>query len=750
MTGHESLVGLRVVNLSGQVLSAQIAGWLLAQHGAHVTVVGSGREGAGSPASPFAPGTEFVDVDVCSSAELDELLSQADVVLRQGGSALADGLSGPSVPATAVVCTIWAHGSGSERPQSRIDDLLVNAYTGASAGQPGWLPGPSRLAVPVLSVMTGLFAAQAIIAELIAAARTGRKGAEVETSLLASASVLASLADAGPRSETVASRQSLPARGHSPLYAVYECADGRWLQLGCLHGGFVDAAIEVLGISSEILPLRSLPGFGDGVAPETDAIRIPFFNATEKAMRSRSSSDWLARFDAADIPAAPVCTPQEYVADTLRLRTSDTEPVRGGDQSLRPVLRFSSGPSSAPAGSSHGRVPLPSGVGPLAGITVAEFGNLIAGPMAARCLAELGATVVKIEPLSGEIYRQQQRPDFDPLNHQKSSLAVDLKSDAGRGAVQALMSRVDAVVCNYRPGVLDRLGLGFETVAEANPDVVFCQISAFGTTGPLAHQPGGDPLAAAITGLTATQGGEGDPVYVYGAPVDYTSALLASLGVLLGLYSRVQGNGGVLVDTTLIDAATLLVGEEYGRTPLPAAPDEALATQYRASPTHGLYPTADGDWLAIVVSRDAELEALRRTLAEGVEQSTAPRTRVGRDRNITEAEIAKALLTRPAAEWVDTLSSQEVPCEVVRDGVLHSEDPELTACGLVREYSRGGGQSVRSAARWIGSRSDGISVGVRSPLLGQHTIEILDCLGFDRPSIKQMLDEKSILAEEAL
>lgn len=720
----DPLVTLRVLDVTGGLPAARICGSILADHGADVTVLAGGQWQESSSPAPtvFARNVRYVLAEPGENAALKVQLDWADVIIGAAGkeSQLRDYLDQRT---DLIVCTISGFGAASSRAGLAIEQILVDAYSGASAAQTGWQPGPSRIALPVLSVLSGLLAAQGILAALIRQQRTGESGGHVETSLLAAASLMAApvsdkLGQLAPEPTT------FPARGAAPLYALYECEDGGWIQLGCLHGGFVDAAIEALDISEEVAILRRMEGFGDGVAISDPDISTPFFGSVARAMIRRPATEWLKVFDDADIPAAKVCQPGEYASDALGFGARMTVFTdQCGRQLTRPAeyIRYdwhdgASGAAQARRFDTLLDVPR-SGDGPLTGVLVAEFGNLIAGPMAGRCLAELGATVIKVEPPTGEIFRQQQRSEFFPLNSGKLSLAVDLKVGGAKIAVRRLLDQVDAVICNYRPGVLNRLGLGYEAIRTENPSIVMCQISAFGTDGPLAHRPGGDPLAAALTGISRLQGSGGDPVYLYGAPVDYTSALLATVGVLVGLYERGRTGNGCCLDTSLLDAAALIVGDGYLQEPTASARSE-IGNQYQQDVDSGLYPTASG-WLAIVINNDMERRQLCSLL--GSEDSFTP-----------------ALSTKSAAEWCAILQAVGLACQVVNEEKLAIDDSELLANSLVADFSTDAGPRS-SIARWV--KVSGVDRGCSTgaPPLGAHSSAILRGLGYQSEEISQLI-----------
>src|SRR5262245_1868316 len=253
---------------------------ILAEHGATVIKIeqpGGAPERSRSGAEAWDRGKEFALIDPAveeAAAALAKAISPMDVVVHGRGDLArllddADSLSG-STAARRIRCSIDGFGAKGRLARLPARDLLVAAYLGSCVDQSGWRPGPSYPVHHVTSVGAGLLAVQGILAALLVRARTG-EGQRVATSLLAAGLAMSGRVEAERpfRDRGLSARP----RGTSPLYSVYECADGRWIQFGCLHAGFVEKAVAVLGISDTIDPLRSDPGFADGVAPTSEAVR---------------------------------------------------------------------------------------------------------------------------------------------------------------------------------------------------------------------------------------------------------------------------------------------------------------------------------------------------------------------------------------------------------------------------------------------------------------------------------------------
>ena len=226
--------------------------------------------------------------------------------------------------------------------------------------------------------------------------------------------------------------------------------------------------------------------------------------------------------------------------------------------------------------------------GPIAGVRVVDFTSYIAGSYAAMMLADMGAAVVKVEALEGDSFREL--PGFFGWNRGKRSIAVNLKEPDGRAIVHRLARGADVAMDNMRPGVADRLGVGFEALSALNPRLIYSSVTAFGGDGPYRDRPGFDPLLQAMGGLMTLQGFGGTPQYLRTAPTDYYCAALACQGILAALYARERSGRGQKVETSLLNAVLALQSGLVVDFP-------GRQTILRETPTYRLYRTGDGEWL---------------------------------------------------------------------------------------------------------------------------------------------------------
>jgi crotonobetainyl-CoA:carnitine CoA-transferase CaiB-like acyl-CoA transferase len=314
----------------------------------------------------------------------------------------------------------------------------------------------------------------------------------------------------------------------------------------------------------------------------------------------------------------------------------------------------------------------------LADLRIVDFSRVLAGPLATMVLADLGATVTKIErPGTGDETRTWGPPYddtgmatyFQSINRNKASVVLDLREAADVLRARELVAGADVVVENFRPGVMDRLGLGFEELAGANPALIYCSITGFGS-GAGAALPGYDLLVQAVGGLMSITGAEdGQPQKVGVALVDVICGLYASVGILAALRHREQTGEGQRVELDLLScllAALVNQGSAYTEAGEVAT---RMGNGHRSVAPYDLFRAADGE-LVIAVGTDEQFRQLADTLGcpelareEAFSTNTA---RVG-NRERLRVELEARLMTRPASHWVKALSAAGVPAGQVND-----------------------------------------------------------------------------------
>jgi crotonobetainyl-CoA:carnitine CoA-transferase CaiB-like acyl-CoA transferase len=372
--------------------------------------------------------------------------------------------------------------------------------------------------------------------------------------------------------------------------------------------------------------------------------------------------------------------------------------------------------------------------GPLEGLVVADFSRVLAGPFATMLLGDLGADVVKVEyPGGGDETRAWGPPYHEghstyylAVNRNKRSVALDLKSDAGRAAARALAGRADVLVENFKAGAPERLGLGYEELTRGNPGLVWCSISGFGR-GPGAELPGYDFLVQAMSGLMSITGpAGGEPTKVGVALVDVLTGLYAFGGILAALGERGRTGRGQRVEVSLLGSALASLVNQASSYLCTGRPPQAMGNRHPSIAPYETLATADRP-LVVAVGNDGQFARLCRVLGRP-EAAGDPRFATNADR-VTNREalvglLEEALAARGADDWVVALGDAGVPCGLVNDvGEAFALAERL---GLAPVADAGGIPQVANPIRLSGSPA---SYRLAPPALGQHTAEVLAWLG---------------------
>jgi len=375
----------------------------------------------------------------------------------------------------------------------------------------------------------------------------------------------------------------------------------------------------------------------------------------------------------------------------------------------------------------------------LTGIRVVSLNHFLAGPAAAQILADLGAEVIALEPPEGAFHRNWavaghfvggQSVNLLATGRNKRSLAVDLKQPEGRAVAEALLLGADVVMENFRPGTMERLGLGHETLRARNPRLIYAAATGFGSDGPYRDRPGQDLLLQAMSGLAARTGrADGPPTPAGAVVVDQHAAVIYAMAILAALFARERSGRGRLVEVNLLQAALDLQAEALtawlngARAETPRAPG-GIAAWFSAGP-YGIYPTADGH-LAISMSPPAALGA---ALDEPALAAIPEREALARREEVARLATMR-LAQRPTASWLPGLVREKVWHAPVQDYDDLPQDPQLQHLGAFIEAEGATGHPVRLVAH--PARYDGEAPALRlvPQKLGAQTREILAELGY--------------------
>ncbi len=392
---------------------------------------------------------------------------------------------------------------------------------------------------------------------------------------------------------------------------------------------------------------------------------------------------------------------------------------------------------------------------PLTGVRVLEFGQAVSSPMCTMLLGDLGADVVKIEPPHGDAARGYgppfvagESPYFLSVNRNKRSAVINLKHPEGARIVRQMAEAADIIVTNFRPGVMDRLGLGEESLREVNPGLIFCQVSGYGPTGPFATRASYDQVAQGMSGLMSITGHpETGPARVGVAIGDVLASMFAAYGVLGAYISRLQTGTGQRVDTSLLGGIIGILTYQTGRY-LAGGDDPGLeGNDHPVASPYGAFKTSDGH-INIAVASEPVWQRLAQTLGhpEWVEDS---RFLTNADRVTNRPEInalvTEALASGTTAAWVDRLNEAGVACGPIWSIGESLESDVVRELGIVQQVRHDLAGSIPLIGPAIDMSTTPPVIRRPPPLLAQHTAEILSEMGIDQGEIDRLASDGAVM-----
>ncbi|MER5527349.1 CoA transferase [Streptomyces sp. NPDC002677] len=391
---------------------------------------------------------------------------------------------------------------------------------------------------------------------------------------------------------------------------------------------------------------------------------------------------------------------------------------------------------------------------PLDGIKVVDLTQIASGPYATSMLGDFGADVIKIEPPSGDPLRRIDNT-FGPgesayaysVNRSKRAIALDLKTAAGFGVLERMLADADVLAVSMRPSAAARLGVDYASLAELHPRLVYCSITGYGESGPLAGRPGMDLIAQARGGVMGTSGEPGrTPVKVGPAVGDFLCSYLAMNAILLGLRVRDRDGTGQQVSVNLLDGQVSLLANlsvAYHRTGMPYRPMGGAQTNIVP---YQVFATADG-WMVVACLTEKFwvnlCHALAREDLAGDPRYATNADRV-RNRNDLVPELERAFAARPTAHWVPLLDAGDVPCSPVNRLEEVFEDPQVVNndMRLVLDHPvHGEIVTVNNPVHL--SRTPARPWGY-PPAVGEHSDEVLTELGYDAEAIRALREAGAV------
>jgi crotonobetainyl-CoA:carnitine CoA-transferase CaiB-like acyl-CoA transferase len=726
--------GVRILDFS-QGVAGPMAAMLMGDFAAEVVKV-EPRQGDRIKHQPgyltFNRNKEVMSLDLEAPEDLARakaLIALADIALFDHAPGVLERLGLDAATLTAAHPTlihVWMppYGTTGDWSQLPPHHSLLTALSGVAFRQGAYGDQPIHLILPLVWYGQGVVGAAAMGAALLERTRSGLGQAVTVSGLHGVAEVTGPVRVLGnpplPRGAPL---------GASPSYRLYQCGDGQWLFLGTLFANFYIKAIHALELHESWEELAADPLMA------RDTLMGVF--------QQKPRDEWLAILKAAGVPCAPVGPREAWFAGSAveqgDLRKTFDHPERGpvampgtparlseSPGSVRGLARRIDAPAWGPRPPANRAVHGHDGKAPLAGIRVLDLGTVIAGAHAGGVLANLGAEVIKIEPIDGDPFRSDAG-GFLAYNRGKRGLGIDLKQPAAVELFHDLARQADVVLDNYRHGVRHRLGIDYAALKAVNPRIISCSINAYGDRGDRMTLPGFDPLLQAEGGMMAAQGGADEPI-LHTIPVnDVATAAVVAFAVIAALNRReVTGEGQEVKTSLMAQSLTFQLGEVTtyaGRPPNDVGSRDCIGLRV----LHRFYRCTDNHWLAIVCERPDEARAVGQVLGLDI-GDPATALAAPRDGALAEA-LEAAFAQRSRDEVVQALLAAGVAAAPALRGPEAFDDPWLNDNRLFERWTHprvGEMISVRAYADF--ARGPG-GFSHPTPDLGQHSGELLRELG---------------------
>ncbi|GAA0967667.1 CoA transferase [Acrocarpospora macrocephala] len=746
-TGTTSaLQGVRVLDFSAGV-TGPVVGMLLADFGADVIKV----EGVVDDPARRLPGfavwnrnKRSVEVTPADQRQIDwltESIRGADVCILGSGGELSDwgeqvALAGASNRGL-VTLRLPAYLDGSAPwPDGRESHGLLAAAGAQAMRQSSNTGGPIESVSPYLLYVQAVWAAACVVAALVERTISTRGQSVTVSGMNAIMVALAGLLGTDPAQPDPPT--DLGPTGRHPTYRHFRCGDGEWVACGALGAKFEVAALEALGLHDVLADPRI-----DGVTARLVLLdNLPWVQPrVNAAFAARSSAEVLALLSSRGIPCGPVRSREEWFdhpqTSAIGMRVSVDDPERGTVEMPGVVLSLAKTPGTVrgPAprrGEHNGASPWPPkdtrepsppryAEGPLAGFRVLNTGTFVATPYAGFLLRELGADVVKVEPLGGDPFRATGYT----FNRGMRSIALDLGRPEGQAVFHRLVASSDVVMDGMRPGVMAKLNIDYDSLRKSNEQIITVSLSAFGEGGPLSGRPGVDMVVQAMSGMMSSWGGDDVPIANTIAINDVTAAAISALTTVLALYHRqVTGEGQRAWDSLAGASLYLQMNDlvRYAGRPRPAVGSADLR---RLDLAQGYYATVDG-WIYLH-ARGGEEEARTALRAAGLYEAG------------DDSSPERLIASRTSAEVIRAAESAGLQATRARTVSEVLRDPDLLAAEVFHIRTSVTGSSFMMTGRHAVFSRTQRSGPLDPPGIGQHTADVLTECGFDQTEIDVLL-----------
>jgi len=739
------LGGLRVIDMAAG-LAGSAAALYLSEAGAEVLKIVRPPVDADADAALFRVldrGKRRVDAGLREGGEsetLESLLATADVLVHDlaPAEAAAWSLDEPALARrypSLVIASIGAWPRGHAWADSPLRDTLVLARLGLLDEQPGHRPGPVFIRMPFASWIASWLSAIGVMARLLARDRDGRGGI-ANTSLAQAA--LATMTMHWSRAERPSPAFAKGLDKATPI-PLHRCADGRWIHVHYSPDAAPWMAQALLEMGPQAVARANALWPPSHVAPN--------FGANRQVIATRAAQDWVEHFWAHDV-AAQIAAPFGEIYRDAQARLNGyavevDDPVLGRAwqpgpaYSVEPPARVrkplqtvaseknaawtaaQAAAGAAPPAQAPGAATAPP-LAPLHGLKVLDLGAYLAGPFACMVLADLGAEVIKVEPPAGDAMRRLEKI-FAGTQRGKRALALKLGVPGSQPVLKALVDWADVVHHNVRLPAARKLGIAPEQLRALKPELVCAHVSSYGPSGPRADWPGFDQLMQACCGWEVECGGQGNPpMWLRFGVGDFLAGLSSVFALLLALYRRARTGQGQAVSSSLLGAMLMTASEAVLQPGGPLTPMAHLdAGQTGVSPGHRLYACRDG-WIAVAALTALEVESFTRLAGDGAAAS------------LGAMDCAAALAWLQAA-GVPSEPVLQAQAEPFLASAVHA------ASGLHAHYPH----AQYGALQQVGALWDfgdlPLAIHRPPPVLGQHSREVLEMLGFTAQDIEALL-----------
>jgi crotonobetainyl-CoA:carnitine CoA-transferase CaiB-like acyl-CoA transferase len=391
----------------------------------------------------------------------------------------------------------------------------------------------------------------------------------------------------------------------------------------------------------------------------------------------------------------------------------------------------------------------------LSDVTILDFSHLLQGPFCTQLLADMGAKVIKVErPGQGDLFRTltfnsrwvggTESPNFLAWNRNKRSLAVDLKAPEAKEILYRIAEKADVVVQNFRPGVLAKLGFGYEVFRKINPRIIYCSGSGYGESGPYVSRPGQDMLIQGLTGIAAATGrGDGPPVPVGSGFSDQVGAMNMVYGILSALYWRERSGEGQEIKVDLMSGMLAHQGQEmlmamnFGRDF--ERPKSGIGHPGMDAP-FGVYPTSDG-WVTIAMSPYARLV---RVLGDDSLLAYDDQKSLFEKRDEIWEKLAALTRKWTTAKLMEAMLAVDIWCGEVKTHLQAENDPQVKHMGMITSYEHPKAGTVKVVAPAVRMSATPATIDRPAPMIGEHSREILTEFGFDQEAIQAYLNRNVV------